>query len=139
MSDLPHQKILLVDGECGLCAAMMRFVARRDRHHVFRFATLQSNAGQELCREAGLDPANIRSVLLFTGTRVLQRSDAAIDVLRSLGGGWALLAPFRWVPRFLRDKLYTFVATNRYRWFGRTTGANQPCHSVSCRLLRDGF
>jgi predicted DCC family thiol-disulfide oxidoreductase YuxK len=36
-----------------------------------------------------------------------------------LGFPWSLMAVFRILPRDLRDRLYDFLARNRFRWFGR--------------------
>ena len=52
--------------------------------------------------------------------RTLVRSDAAIAVLRYLGGGWAVLGLLlAAVPRFMRDGGYDFVAKHRHRIAGR--------------------
>jgi predicted DCC family thiol-disulfide oxidoreductase YuxK len=39
------------------------------------------------------------------------------------------------VPRFLRDAVYTFVARNRYRWFGRTETCRVPTPALRARFL----
>ena len=51
--------------------------------------------------------------------RLLARSDAIIHVLQRLGGIWSLVAAGKILPRPVRDSFYKFVATNRYRVFGK--------------------
>jgi predicted DCC family thiol-disulfide oxidoreductase YuxK len=51
--------------------------------------------------------------------RVYLRSDAAIAALSSLPG-WRWFAFLKWVPKPVRDAIYTQIAGNRYKWFGRT-------------------
>ena len=52
--------------------------------------------------------------------RVLNRSNAILRAARELGGVWSMAAKVgRIVPRPLRDLFYRFVATNRYRVFGK--------------------
>lgn len=51
---------------------------------------------------------------------VLIRSDAAIRMLRRIGGGWRALGNvIAIVPRPTRDAAYNGVAATRYRIFGR--------------------
>src|SRR5208282_2040504 len=44
--DLKATSVILYDGVCGLCNRGVRFVLKRDRKGVFRFASLQSSAGR---------------------------------------------------------------------------------------------
>lgn len=115
-----HHPVLLFDGVCNLCNAAVQWVLKRDRRAVFRFAALQSETGQRLLREANLPPAQLDTVVLADADgRIFTRSDAALEIVRRLGGGWRLLYGFKIVPRFLRDAMYNWVARNRFRWFGR--------------------
>jgi len=73
----------------------------------------------------GLDPKDLDTVHVVEnydqpGERVLQRSDAILRAGRELGGFWSASSSVaRIVPRPLRDLVYRFVATNRYRVFGK--------------------
>ncbi len=127
--------ILLFDGVCNLCHASVQWVIRHDRAGVFRFASLQSEAGQGLLAEHGLATEKFDSVVLLADGQVFQRSDAALETARRLGGGWKWLAVFRFVPRLLRDWVYDFVARNRYRWFGRQTECWLPTPELRARFL----
>jgi predicted DCC family thiol-disulfide oxidoreductase YuxK len=52
--------------------------------------------------------------------RLSSRSDAAIIVLKDLGGAWAVLAVVvRALPAWLRNWGYNVVARDRYRIFGK--------------------
>jgi predicted DCC family thiol-disulfide oxidoreductase YuxK len=48
-----------------------------------------------------------------------KRSEAVLEIFKVLGGIWRLMLPLKYLPLAWRDKLYNFVARNRYRWFGR--------------------
>ena len=51
---------------------------------------------------------------------VLVHSDAALEVLRLLGGGWAVLGVAgHIVPRWIRDVAYKAFAKRRFQFFGR--------------------
>ncbi len=118
--------VLLFDGVCNLCNGSVQWVLLHDRKAQFRFAALQSETGQALLRQFGLDPAQLDTVVLVDGDRVFLRSDAPLEVARRLGGGWALLYAFKVLPRPLRNAVYDWVARNRYRWFGRQEACMLP-------------
>ena len=54
-----------------------------------------------------------------TVTIALEKSDAAIAIAAELRRPWNLLTGLRLVPRSIRDQVYSLVARNRYRWFGK--------------------
>ena len=81
--------ILLFDGVCNLCNAWVRFVIRRDPAPPrFRFAALQSEAGQRLL---GRELQAMDTFVLIDGGRVFVRSSAALRVLARLGLPWSIL------------------------------------------------
>ncbi len=112
--------VLLFDGVCNLCNASVQWVLKRDPKGVFRFAALQSDAGRALLRQSGLSSENFDTVVLVAGDRVFTRSDAALEIVRRIGGAWSLLTVFKIVPRPVRNAVYDWVARHRYRWFGKT-------------------
>jgi len=113
--------ILLFDGTCGFCARSVQFVlARERRRRTLRFASLQSPTGLDATRRHA-ELANVDSVIWLepgdsTQTeRVLVRSDAALEVMRYLGGGWSAVAAIgRIVPRVLRNGIYDLIARHRH-------------------------
>ncbi len=122
------------DGECLLCSGSIRFMAERDRHKRLRFVPLQTPLGREMEAKAGTGSLN--SVLMELGGRVYSRSEGLLVVGRALGGIWALLARIGGiVPRRWRDKLYDWIAANRYRWFGKKDVCSLPSGAVRERLL----
>lgn len=109
------------DGHCGLCHGFVRFAIRRDQGGTaFRFAPLQGEtfaAFVDPSRRAAL-PDSI--VVLTADGALLTRSDAILRGLARIGGGWSALGKiFGIVPRSFRDAVYNFVASVRYRIFGR--------------------
>ncbi len=129
------ETIVLFDGVCNLCNGSVQFLLRRDRRRRFRFAALQSAAGQALLGEYGLPTQSLPTIVVLEGGRARVRSDAALHLARRLPWPWPALAVFRILPRPLRDALYTFVARHRYRWFGRTESCMLPTPDVADRFL----
>jgi predicted DCC family thiol-disulfide oxidoreductase YuxK len=127
--------LVLFDGVCNLCTASVQFIIRHDRAGIFYFAPLQSDIGREICQSRGLDPAAVETFMLISGGRMLVRSDAAIEVVSRFGGAWKFVAVLRLIPRVARDWVYSTVARNRYRWFGRTEACMIPTADVKGRFL----
>ncbi|HUK87596.1 MAG TPA: YndJ family transporter [Terriglobales bacterium] len=137
--------IVLYDGLCGFCNAMVRRTLRRDRDGVFRFAPLQGATGQAILSRHGItlpaagssDPGTFYLVLDpgAPGERLLARSEAVVFLARRLPGFSLPAALFRWLPRRLRDALYDLVARHRYRFFGRHESCPLPAPEERARFL----
>ena len=116
----PGKKLLLFDGVCNLCNASVQFIIERDKQDVFRFASLQSEVGQQFINERQIDTEKIDSIILVVpGESYYVKSSAALRIAKHLHGGWTLLQVFLLLPPFIRDFFYDIVARNRYRWFGK--------------------
>ena len=126
--------VILFDGICELCNSVVMFVIRRDPGARFRFAQLQSEAGQALCRE-NLLAEELGSFVLIADRKVYTRSDAALQLARRLPGLWPLLFAGIVIPRTLRDRVYAFIARNRYRWFGMKEACMIPSPELKNRVL----
>jgi predicted DCC family thiol-disulfide oxidoreductase YuxK len=131
--DRPHV-VLLFDGACHLCDAAVQWVIARDASGQFHFAALQSAAARTLLVERGVGRLP-DSLVLVDETGVHVQSEAALRVAARLGRPWSWLALARLVPRSLRDAVYAWVATNRYRWFGRRDVCVRPTPELRARFL----
>lgn len=127
--------IVLFDGVCNLCNGLVQFVIPRDPEGKIRFATLQSDLGRKVRAKAGLSTDNLDTFVLVDDGMAYTKSDAAIRVAEHLGGIYRLLSLGRLVPRRLRDRIYDFVAENRYDWFGRKDQCLIPDEDVSDRFV----
>lgn len=123
--DHSPRPVLFFDGECGLCAAVVRFMLRRDRRGALRFAPLQGATAQAFLRSRGMDTEDFDSLVFVAD---LGRADSphhlrttgALLALAELGGGWPGLARVLLAaPAGCRDVFYKGVARMRYRLFGR--------------------
>lgn len=111
--------ITIMDGECVLCGAGARLIARFDRREEFRICRLQSPLGHALMVHFGLEPDDPESWLYLADGRAYTSLDAFIRAGARVGGiGWAL-QPLRLIPRPVQDWMYRLVARSRYRVFGR--------------------
>ena len=116
MADGP---VILFDAECILCSANARFILRHDKAARFRLASVQRVAGAAICRHNGVDPDDPTTLLLVEDGRVRRDSDAILGIYQGLGFPWALAGVLRLIPAALRDRVYRWIARNRYRFFGK--------------------
>jgi predicted DCC family thiol-disulfide oxidoreductase YuxK len=126
---------ILFDGVCNLCNRTVRFVLARDPRERFVFAPLQSATGRELLSRVGFPGDGRPSIVLVEEGRFYVKSEAMLRILAGLSGLWPTLALLRVVPRGLRDALYDWIATNRYRWFGQRAECPVPTPEQRRRFL----
>lgn len=133
--------IILYDGVCGLCNRLVQFLLKHDRDGRLQFASLQSDFADKVLSRHGLNAKDLDTVHVVENydqqdERVLQRSDAILRAGRELGGFWSASSSIaRVVPRPLRDLVYRFVATNRYRVFGKYDSCMLPDANQRSRFL----
>jgi predicted DCC family thiol-disulfide oxidoreductase YuxK len=141
--------VVLFDGHCNFCSATVAFVAARDPHGYFKFASLQSSAAERLLAARGADDGRStgastlvdgeadpwQSVVLIEDGRVFRRSTAGLRISRHLKMPWPLFAIALIVPAALRDPFYTFIARRRYRWMGRRETCMVPTEELRARFL----
>ena len=127
---------LFYDGECGLCNRLNRFVLKRDRRNVFRFAALQSQYARNTLVAHGRNPEDMDTMVVVTASgELLVKARAALFVARELGGVWKILALLRYLPLALLDWGYDRVARNRYRLFGRSDTCPLPLPSERAKFI----
>ena len=133
--------IILYDGVCGLCNRLVQFLLKHDKEGRLRFASLQSDFAEKVLSRHGIDAKDLDTVQVIEnydqpGERVLQRSDAILRAGRELGGFWGTSSSIaRVIPRPLRDLVYKFVATNRYRVFGKYDSCMLPDANQRSRFI----
>lgn len=127
--------IILYDGVCGLCNALLKFVIRRDTAGKFRFAALQSEAGQGLLRQHGLPTTDFDTMVLIVDQRSYTKARAALRVMAELGGVYRVARLGLLVPAAITNWLYERVARNRYRLFGRVEQCLMPTPELRARFL----
>ena len=129
------QPIILFDGVCNFCNAGVNFIIKQDKKKVFRFAALQSEAGQQLANQYGLPKKDFESFVLIDNNKAYKKSAAGFKVYGKLPWYWKWTQIFWIVPRFITDAFYDFIARNRYNWFGKKEQCMIPTPDVRSRFL----
>lgn len=131
----PADRIVLYDGVCNLCNESVKFIIQRDRSAKFKFAPMQEPAGIALLKQHGLEDIDLSTFVLIRFGKVYLRSSAWMQIVRDLDGAWPVLSVGSIVPRFIRDGVYDFIGSNRYRWFGKQAMCLIPTADNKKRFL----
>lgn len=113
----PQESILFFDGVCGLCNRFVTWFLTIDVQNAVKLSPLQGEKAKEL-----LEPRMrqlLNTVVLFDHGQIYTQSEAVLRAVEHLGGIWKVCKLLRWIPRFVRDSLYRYIAKNRYHWFGK--------------------
>ncbi len=97
--------ILYFDDDCIMCNTFAKTIVRLDRKERIYFASIK-----EL---DNILPEEIDSVVYYSDD-LYMKSAAAIEVLND-ATGTKLFNVLKIVPVFIRDRVYDFIARNRYR------------------------
>ncbi|MEM7439743.1 MAG: DCC1-like thiol-disulfide oxidoreductase family protein [Pseudomonadota bacterium] len=127
--------VMVFDGVCNLCSGWVQFVVRRDPDARFLFLTAQSNLGEALYAELGLKSADYDSFIVIKKGRVFTSLDGVIAVCAALGPLWSLARILGFLPRPIKDAIYSLVARNRYRVFGKLDTCMVPTPHLRARFL----
>ena len=110
--------LMIIDGHCVLCTGGAARMMKWDRQNKFRYLPAQSPLGLAILKHYDID-WDETYLLLDNGTPNI-KSGGYIRIAEILGGAWSLARIFKIIPETMRDRLYDFIASNRYKWFGTT-------------------
>lgn len=66
------------------------------------------------------------SVIFIRNRQLFFKSNAILEISRLLSFPYNLVSLFKIIPQFARDKIYDFIAGNRYKWFGQKPSCILP-------------
>lgn len=117
--------LVLFDGKCNLCNGTVDFLIRKDSRKQLRFIALQSKEGKKLKKKFNVPVENDSVILIFKG-RIFLESEAVLKIAEFLPYPWRIAAGFRVIPASLRNRIYKWIAVNRYRLFGKKKHCRVP-------------
>jgi len=127
--------VILFDGVCNLCSSTVQFIINKDKKNVFKFASLQSEFGQQILNSYQISNTELNTFILYEQGKIYTRSTGALKVAGQLSGGWKLLSTLLFIPAFLRDAVYNVISRNRYKWFGQKTSCWVPTPKLRSKFL----
>ncbi len=109
-----------------MCHAWVKWIIRSDRDKRFLFAPLESATAKELL--SALLPGYMKedTLVYYDNGAIYLRSDAGLRILKDLGSPYSVISGFRFVPKFLRDLVYRWIASRRYKYGKRYESCPLP-------------
>ena len=118
---------ILFDSKCNLCSKTVKRVMKLDKNKLFTFISNNSEFGQNIIKKNNLNFITTETIVLFTTEKeFLIKSDAAISIAVKLNPLFVIFNLLFVIPKVIRDKVYDYVAKNRYKWFGE----NDNCEII---------
>lgn len=115
---------ILFDSKCNLCSKTVKRVVKLDKNKLFTFISNKSEYGKNIISKNNLNSITTETIVLFTTeNKFLIKSDAAISIAVKLNPLFLIFNILFIVPKKIRDRVYDYVAKNRYKWFGE----NESC------------
>ncbi len=130
-----NHHIILFDGVCNFCNFWVNFIIDRDKDDIFKFAALQSEAGQKLLQEFKLNVSDFDTFVLIVNDKHFTKSTAALKISKNLRSVVKLLYPLIILPGPIRDFLYDLIAKNRYKFFGKRDICRIPSENEKKKFL----
>ena len=127
--------ILLFDGVCNLCNGAVQFIIRKEKAQELKFAPLQSDHGKTLLKKYGYPEDYLEGLVLIEGKKAFSRSSACLRVALKLKFPWSSFFPLLVIPKAIRDLVYKFIASQRYRLFGSKDSCVVPNGKDITRFL----
>ena len=131
---MQNNPLILFDGVCNLCNAIVRFVIKYDSKAEFMFGSMQSERAKEILSRLN-NSANLDTVIVLFRGKMYQRSDAFLFIVKRLRFPVNLLVITYVVPRIMRNSFYNFIAKRRYRFFGKAEQCAVPTESYQNRFI----
>lgn len=114
--------VLLYDGDCGLCNALVGRLRASPSGDRIAYLALQSIEAQTYLSAHGLPTRDFTSVVFVPAwekkenSKPLLQTDGLIAALSLIGGRYRCARWLRLLPRPIRDGAYTVVARFRHHW-----------------------
>ncbi len=132
---MEERSVILFDGVCNLCNFFVQFIIKRDKKKAIHFAALQSETGQKMLADFGVQNQNLNTVIFIDQGNVFTHSDVALEVGKKLGNGWQFFYILKFIPKSFRDVIYNYIARNRYKWFGKKESCMIPTPDIKSRFI----
>ena len=127
-----NYNILFFDGTCHLCNGYINFLSRFKPKTLY-YAPLQGTTAQKILSPQDLKQLN--SIVFYKNGKILKQSAAVIESLYETSPWFFWIRLFYVIPRFARNKIYDYIAENRYQWFGKTNSCRLPTAEERSHLL----
>ena len=130
-----YNHLVLFDGVCVFCNSSVDFILQKEKDDTLMFTPLQSKLGIEILKQYDYPVDYQDSILFLVDGKLLNKSSAALMIAGYLKSPYSWLRFFKIVPGFIRNAVYSLIAKNRYRIFGKFDACMVPSPQLRRRFL----
>lgn len=114
--------LVFYDDSCGLCDRVVAFLIRNDKNQRFVFAPLDGVTAGKFLKDFPEKYKQGDSLILVENYqsksfKIYLFSQAAFRIAWLLGGIWKIVGGLFFLPAFLFNWIYFFIARHRHRFF----------------------
>ena len=109
-----------------MCHSWVKRIIRWDNHKIFKFAALESDTAKMILTPVLPEYLKEDTIVYYDNGKTYLRSDAALQIGKTLGFPYLLGYAGVIIPKFLRDKVYRWVANRRYKYGKRYDSCPLP-------------
>ena len=128
-----NNKIIFYDTECILCENWVKILIRMDKNKQLYFSSIKGKVFQEYIKDK--DIIKYETIFFLKDNNIYQKAEAILEILNSTNQWGRLLSKIVGVVDIrLLNKVYEYIAKNRYKWFGK----KKECEinsNIKCRII----
>lgn len=117
------QSVVIYDQDCGICRWTVSFIKKRARSSCCTFIAYSSHRGKAILNTFGIDFSKEQYIVYVKNKSVSIKSKALLQILRDMGGLWKIFYVLILIPTSFRDRIYNYIALNRYKFSKMETKA----------------
>lgn len=127
--------VILFDSYCLICDGFIQWILRKDQNEIFNFSGLHTVKAQNEIAIRNINIPKYQSVVLLYPDHDLIESEAVLDILRLIGTSPFFMRMLTAIPSNWRNRVYRWIAQNRYRFFKKRDHCPLPDPGVASRFI----
>ena len=125
--------ILFFDGKCGLCNRSVNFLIKIDKRNTLLFSPLQGETAKVILKSRFINDLN--SMAFYQNGVTYSKSTAVLKSIQTIGGVWSVFYVLNIIPSFIRNFVYNYVSSKRYKLFGKFDVCRVPSENEKAKFL----
>ena len=126
-----QKSIVFYDSECIMCSRFALTIFQYDKNSSIYFSSLDSELFKSIKKSATNVIPGETVVYYKNQTDLYYKSEAILQICKQLKFPLNLFVVFNLVPSIFLDSIYSIIAKNRKRWFGKS---NDNCSLVQAKF-----
>ena len=127
------------DFDYAFLSPVFKSISKENYHpkiNLFEALKSKTNNHTKVIALGGIDTKNIDSIILYQpGIAYYYKSEAAIEISRNLSGVIYLGTLLAIFPKSIANYIYDYVASNRYKWYGKRESCFVPTAELNLKFL----